>query len=188
MDPIRALLNLTLRGFLKADLKKDESAFVQDNIRKHRIVLWINLGACVLVYLGLRSTPTNAIGTVITSLLAPVMVLGGAWFAISFGGVPRKLLGIAMSITLWMFMAFLMSLSAMLISVAFVTSFWFWPVLALIYVGTVVACILYDTTDGLKAGLDEAMLKHSRAALMFYEKQGIDPDEGPQGDGSSDRK
>lgn len=40
-----------------------------------------------------------------------------------------------------------------------------------------ISCIQHDTADGLKAGLDEALLKHSRAALMYYLKQGISTEE-----------
>lgn len=178
MDPFSWLLKAILRGFLSADLKPYEQAFVQDNIRKHRKVLWINVLAIALVWLGLRDTPPSAIGTVITALLAPVMVLGGAWFAISFGGVPKKLIDIAMATTLWMFIAFVVSLSAMFISVGFVTSPYLWPVLALIYIAGITACIQYDTADGLKAGLDDAMLKHSRAMLLWLkDKEGIEPPE-----------
>lgn len=169
MDPVVLFLKLILRGFLKVNLENEEVAFVNDNIRKHRIALWINGVACVFVYLGLRDTPPEAISVVISSLIAPVMVLGGAWFAISFGGVPKKLIDIAMVTTLWMFVAFLVSLSAMFISVAFVTSPFLWPVLVLIYFGAVIACIQYDTADGLKAGLNEAQLKHANLAIEDYE-------------------
>ncbi|OGH66497.1 MAG: hypothetical protein A3J66_04440 [Candidatus Magasanikbacteria bacterium RIFCSPHIGHO2_02_FULL_47_14] len=58
-----------------------------------------------------------------------------------------------------------------------VTPFTTWPVWTIILVGTFWACEQYDTTDGLKAGLDDAQLKHSRAALRFYAKQGIRPDD-----------
>lgn len=170
------ILRLILRRFLVADLKPEEQAFVADNIRKHALVLWINVAGAVLIYLGLRDAAPDVIATVITSLIAPVMVLGGAWFAISFGGVPGHLIAIAMSITLWMFLSFLLSLTAMFLSVGFVTSPYLWPVLALIYIGTIVGCIQYDTADGLKAGLDEMVLRHSRAALRYYEQQGVKPE------------
>lgn len=176
IDPIVGLVKLILRGFLKAELGDDELAFVDDNIQKHRRALWINIAASVLVFLGLLTTPAEAIQIVITSLLAPVMILGVAWFAISFGGVPKKLISVAMSTTLWMFIAFVVSLSAMFIAVGFVTSPLLWPVLGIIYLGVVVGCIQYDTADGLKAGLDEAQLTHSRYAVKFYEQQGIKPE------------
>jgi len=181
MDPIVMFLKFILRGFLKAQLEEDEMAFVGDNIRKHRIALWVNVAASVFVYLGLRDTPSESIATVIASLLAPVMVLGGAWFAISFAGVPKRLLDVAMVTTLWMFIAFIVSLTAMFISVGFVTSPFLWPVLGLVYLGVIVGCVQYDTADGLKAGLNEAQLKHATLAIEDYEgkrqwKRGKKPD------------
>jgi uncharacterized membrane protein len=140
-------------------------------------VLWVNVIATIFIYESLRRTSLENVGTVIASLIAPVMVLGTAWFAISFGGVPQRLINIAMSVSFWMFAAFIVSLSAMFIAVAFVTSQYLWPVLAFVYLGALISCIQYDTADGLKAGLDEAVLKHSRAALAYYHKQGIQEEE-----------
>jgi hypothetical protein len=167
-DPILWLIRMSLRGFLKVELTKAEQDFLEENIEKHRVVQWVNIAASIFVCLGLNSTEAKAITTVITSLLAPVMVLGTAWFAISFGGIPKKLLSEGMATTLWMFIAFVASLSAMFISVAFVTSIYLWPVLLLIYIGGLISCIKYDTADGLKAGLDEALLEHSRYAIDDY--------------------
>jgi len=177
MDPILALLRLILRGFLQADLNPSEQAFVEANIEKHRRVLWVNVMASALIYLSIRNASPDAVGLVITSLIAPVMVLGAAWFSVSFGAVPAKFLNIAMSSTLWMFVSFVVSLSAMFIAVGFATSAWLWPVLALIYCGVLIGCIQYDTADGLKIGLDEAVHKHSRFAIKHYEKEGIRVDE-----------
>lgn len=186
LDPMVWFLEATLRGFLKSDLGKEELGFVRDNIQKHRKALWINLFSSALVVLGLLSTPTESIAIVITSLLAPVMILGVAWFAISFGGVPKNLMDVAMATTLWMFVAFVSSLSAMFIAVGFVTSFLLWPVLGLVYIGVLVGCIQYDTADGLKAGLNEAQLKHALLASEYLEgtlwkrgrKTGDNPEEG----------
>lgn len=175
IDPIYWILRLILRGFFKAELKPEERAFIEDNVRKHRIALWVNVVAIPFVLLGLRQTAPGDIGTVIMALIAPVMMLGGAWFGISFGGVPQKLIDIAMLTTLFMFTAFIVSLSTMFVAVAFISSPYLWPVLLVIYLGALAAFIQYDTADGLKAGLDDALLRHSRAALRYYrEKQGID--------------
>lgn len=173
MDPIVLFLKLILRDFLKAELKTNEREFVKDNILKHRKVLWINIVVVGFVCLGLRRTPPDGISTVVSSLLAPVMVLGGAWFAISFGGVPQAFLNVAMTTTFWMFVSFTSALSTMFVSVMFVTSSFIWPVLFLIYLGTIIGCIQYDTADGLKVGLDEWNLRHSRAAVKHYQKEGI---------------
>ena len=173
LDPNLWFLRLVLRGFLKANLEEQEMAFVYDNIRKHRRALWVNLVASVFITLAILDSPPEAINTVISSLIAPVMLLGTAWFAISFGGVPKKLINVAMTTTWWMFSAFLASLSAMFIAVAFITSPWLWPVLGFVYLSVVIACVQYDTADGLKAGLDDAVLKHSRYAVQFYRREGI---------------
>ncbi len=175
LDPIYWFLRLTLRGFFLVPLGPEEKAFINENLRKHRAVLWINVATGIIIYFGLRQTRPEALNSVITALIAPVMVLGAAWFAITFGGIPQKLITTAITITFWMFSAFTASLSAMIITLCYVTPWLLWPVFIFIYIGTIVGCILYDTADGLKVGLDDALLRHSRAALRFYkEKQGID--------------
>ena len=168
-DPFYRFLSYILRDFIEdTNLDEDSRGFIQDNLGKHRRVMWGNLLSNACVILALRTTPTEAMPTVITALLAPVMVLGGAWFAISFGGVPKNLLSVAMTTTAWMFAAFTASFSAMLITVAWVTSFWLWPVLSLIYLGTTISCIQYDTADGLKAGLDNIVKEHAEEAITYY--------------------
>lgn len=176
LDPFYWFLKAMLRGFFKVELKSEEVDFISDNIQKHRKVLWINLIAAIFVVLALSKTDAKDIATLITALLAPVMVMGGAWFAISFGAIPAKLMNVSLSCTMWMFTAFLTSLTTMFIAVGFVTPAVVWPVLGIVYLSALFACIQYDTADGMKAGLDEAQLRHSRAAVRYYKKQGIDPD------------
>lgn len=176
-DPFYWLLTWVLRRFLNVGLKNEELEFLQDNIRKHRKVLWCNVTVVACTVIGLQHYEGEIIG-LITALLAPVMVMGGAWFAVSFGGIPAKLIDSAMSITFWMFLAFTASLTTMLIAVGYISPPVLWPVFAAIYLGALLSCIQYDTADGLKAGLDEAQLRHSRAALRYYKKQGIEPEEG----------
>lgn len=177
INPFYYLVRLILRSFESSNLESYELEFVQENARKHAKVLAINAVAIALVIFGLQKSTSDAIGQIITALLAPVMVIGVAWFEISFGGVPKKLMNIAMDITTWMFMAFVISLSTMFIAVLYTVDHIMWPVFITIYIGAIISCILYDTADGLKAGLDEAVLKHSRAAILFYKKQGIEPEE-----------
>jgi hypothetical protein len=157
-------------------LKEEEEEFVQENMDKHRGSQWINLICSILVYFSLLDVSESGIGTLVLLLIAPVMVMGSAWFNISFGAIPAKLIRSSMSITFWMYSVFKVSLSTMTIGIGFLSPPLLWPVLAFIYVGVDICCIQYDTADGLKAGLDEAVLKHSRAALMFYQKEGIDPE------------
>lgn len=177
MDPIYFLLKIILRNFFTSDLREEERLFVEENLRKHRKILWLNICAAILIVFGLRVLPFEKTGLVVSSLIAPVMVLGTAWFTISFGGIPQKLIAVAMTVTYWLFAAFSISLSAMFLAVGFVVSPYFWPVLIFIYLATLTACIQYDTADGLKVGLDEALLKHSRAAIRYYGIQGIKEDE-----------
>ncbi|MBT3418972.1 MAG: hypothetical protein HOC34_03270 [Candidatus Magasanikbacteria bacterium] len=179
IDPFYYLLRyIILKKFFSTNIKKHQTNFVLENIMKHRQILWINVITLSLAILGFISGQINDLNTVAIGLAAPVMFLGGAWFAVSFGGIPKNLLTLAMTITFWIFSAFSIALSLMITTLIFVTPWHFWPALIIIYIGTVFACIQYDTTDGLKVGLDEAQLRHSRAALLFYEKQGINPEEG----------
>lgn len=173
MDPIYFFLKSILRNFFSSDLQKEERLFIEENLQKHRKILWLNICAAILIFFGLRMLPFEKTGLVVSSLIAPVMVLGTAWFTISFGGIPQKLIAVAMTVTYWLFAAFSVSLSAMFLAVGFVVSPYLWPVLIFIYLATLIACIQYDTADGLKVGLDDALLKHSRAALRYYYKQGI---------------
>jgi len=176
IDPIYYLLKFSLRGFFDAELTTAEKNFLNDNLHKHRGVIWLNLTVLIFVYWGLKSCSPETLTTLISSLIAPAMVAGGAWFAISFTGVPSKLIDIAITITFWMFAAFLASLTTMFMAVAFISPWQIWPVLAIIFLGIVLSCILYDTTDGFKVGLDESMFKFSRAALVDFANKGIDPD------------
>ncbi len=176
-DVFYQLVIFILRPFQAGNLSKGDTQFVAENARKHAKVLWLNFGAIILVAFGLQSASSDAIGQIITALIAPVMVMGAAWFAVSFGGIPKHLMNIAMSVTFWMFAAFLTSLSTMFVAVLYSVHPIMWPVFVLIYLGAFISCVLYDTADGLKVGLDEAVLKHSRAALLYYIREGISPDD-----------
>ncbi len=147
--------------------------FLEANARKHCKVLWVMLTTVILSLLGCFNTPPQEISTVLTATLGPMMLLGGAWFAVSFGGIPAQLLNVAISITFWMFSAFMASLTVAMIAVCFVTSPILWPIWLLIYIATYVACVMYDTADCFKAGLDEAVLTHARYAIASYLEQGV---------------
>lgn len=179
IDPVYLLLqNVVLARFIRGDITREERCFVFDNIEKHRRAMWINLICSTLVVWGLFKAPKDHVDGLIAALLGPVLVFGGAWFALSFGGIPKRIIDVAMSITFWMFMAFLTSMTTMFLVVAYVSPFPFWPVLALIYCAAYVACVQFDTADGFKAGLDEANLNCSRATLTYLEKKhGIVPDQ-----------
>ncbi len=177
IDPFYYLLRFILRSFSKKELTPTDEQAILDNIDKHRKVQWVNLFFSGLVIFGLFQTNNEQIGNLINVLIAPVMVMGGAWFGISFGGIPEKMLDVALETTFWMFCAFLISLSTMFIAIFFITPLMLWPVFGMIYLSAVVSCIIYDTADSLKIGLDEYALRHSRAALRYYkQKEGISED------------
>lgn len=176
LDPFYWYLKM-IHTVLIDKLEKEEKSFLEKNVNKHRIIQWLNLVAVVFIYLGLKNTDSSNLTVVINSLIAPVMVMGTAWFAISFGAVPARLLNVSMAVTFWMYLSFKLSLTAMFMAIAFGVSPFLWPVLVLIYLAVEFSCTLYDTTDALKAGLDEMILKHSRAALIYYKDHvGIDTD------------
>ncbi len=182
IDPMMYLARFIVRPFLESSIAKDEKQFILENVDKHRKAFWITAISAICVFIGLRSLSVSELTTVVSALIAPVMLLGTAWFAISFGGVPTKLLHVAVSITFFMFTAFLVSLTTMFVAISFISPSILYPVFALIYVATVVSCIQYDCTDALKVGLDDALLRHSRAAIRYYqEREGINIDENKGG-------
>jgi hypothetical protein len=173
IDPIVWFLDFFFQAFLGANLDNDETVFVQANINKHRKALWINVFASVFVFLGVRDTSKESILPLVTSLLGVVAVTGIAWYTISFGRIPKKLMNVAMLTTFYMFVAFLVSLTSSTLVVASVVSVWFWPVLALIYLFFILASIYYDTADGFQSGQDALALKGSRYAIEFFKAQGV---------------
>ena len=171
-----AIKKILWRFYAESNEGSDERAFLDDNVQKHARVAWLLVLVSLISGFGLLNTATADITTVLAATLGPVMVLGGAWFAISFGGIPAKLLDAAMDITLWMFAAFMSSLTVAMLAVCFVTHPVLWPVWLFIYIGTYVACVMYDTADGFKAGLDEAVLNHARYAVSHYKREGVNPE------------
>lgn len=105
-----------------------------------------------------------------TNLTAVIMVMGGAWFFITFGAVPKALEKVAMDITLWMFMGFILSLEWLIIFMI-IESPLSAPPLLLIFWSVYAAAVQYDTMDIFKAGLDESQLKFSRLGRVVYLEQ-----------------
>lgn len=153
-----------------------DADFLLENLNKHRIVLWFNIVAAIFLWLGgLKATLTfGDQGVIVTGLLAPAMVTGGAWYAVSFGGIPEKYIGTALRLTFCMYLAFSLSmtlLTALLIALTPWPVGWF--ILFPMYASLYIASMLYDNLDGLKIGLDTSLLKYSRAALNYYQKKGF---------------
>ncbi|MCX6714311.1 MAG: hypothetical protein NTX72_00670 [Candidatus Uhrbacteria bacterium] len=175
LDPIYWFAYMLSASILDFPLRESEIEFVHDNIIKHRKVLWCNLIMAMLVAKGLTGLSIVQVDTLIGSLVAPAFITGGAWFAITFGGVPKRLLPLAIDITFWMFAAFTVSLTTMFVGLCFVL-----PPLVLVVFGFILFAILvsavrYDNVDGLKIGLDEALLMHSLTHINYLsEKQGAE--------------
>lgn len=178
IDPFNILMrHVVLARFFRSDLAPEEMLFIQDNIKKHRKIYWWTTIFLVPMSLGVFDLDESVRIGLLTTMISPVLLLGSAWFGVSFGGVPAKLVEVAMSVTFWMYLSFKISFVMMYILLLSVTSVMLWPVWTLIMVGTFFACEMYDTADGFKTGLDEAQLRHSRAALCYYKQQGISPED-----------
>lgn len=172
INPFYWVARIILHSFYSQKLTAEQQAFIKQNNVKHGNILLISTLLLACVFFGLLSHPEPKL--LINGLIAPVMITGTAWFAISFGGIPKKLLNIAMSVTFWLFSAFLVSLGTMFLTLIFMSSVYLWAPLLFIFIGIIISCIQYDTTDGLRAGLDEAVLEHSRYAINYYKKEGIE--------------
>lgn len=156
----------------KYKLNQTESLFILDNVAKHRLVLWVNLLGGSLVYHSLVGSTPEQLSALINVLLAPAFITGGAWFAITFGGVPEKLLDAALIITFWMLSAFSLSLTTMGVAVYFSLngSWMLLSVILFINLSVILSAIMYDNIDGLKVGLDEALKSNSQANLRYLKK------------------
>ena len=164
----------------KYDLKKGEIAFILDNIDKHRKVIWVNLLGGLMVFTSLMGNSPEQLTALVSVLMAPAFITGGAWFAITFGGVPEKLLDAALIITLWMFSAFTLSLTTMSILAYYILdgNWLILSVLLFINFAVILSAILYDNIDGLKVGLDETLKSNSQATLRYLKKyHDIEPPE-----------
>lgn len=150
--------------------------FLVENLHKHRTILWVNVLLSIYLYFfGIDRIFANGDATtIITGLLAPAMITGGAWYAVTFGGVPEKLIRTALTLTFLMYLSFTLSMTLLMgllikISPWEIGLFVIFP----LYISLYIASVLYDNIDGLKIGLDTALLKFSRASLNYYQKHGF---------------
>lgn len=167
LDPMYWISFSLSSPIFKYPLQTKEIDFIHDNINKHRIVLWVNVISSLIVFSSLRGLSVAELNSLITALMAPAFVTGGAWFAITFGGVPQRLLPLAINITLWMFAAFTVSLTSMFISLYFILPIQIFLVFGFIVLAIIISAVRYDNVDGLKAGLDEALRMHSLTHLKY---------------------
>lgn len=156
----------------KYKLTKFEIAFIMDNIQKHRIVLWVNFIGGMIAFYALADNSQEQLNSIVLLLMVPIFVTGSAWFMISFGGVPTKLLDVALIITFWIFSAFTLSLTTMLIVAYYILEgeMFIQIVILFIYICIILSAIIYDDLDGLKIGLDETLKDNSEATLRYLKK------------------
>lgn len=157
-------------------IEESQIDFLVQNMKKHRVILWINIFIAIFLSVyGLEIIlKTGDAGIVVTGLLAPAMITGAAWFAISFGGIPEKFISIAFTLTLCMYLSFTLSMTILTCLLVAITP-WSIGVLIIIpiYITLYIASMLYDNVDGLKIGLDSSLLKMSRASINYYRKHGL---------------
>jgi len=173
LDPLYLLAYILCYPVLRVNLNAYEAAIIRQNIRKHRAVFWITLFGGSLAWYGVSISPKGNMGEIVAAMLAPSVVTGTAWFAISFGGVQEKLLKAAIDLTKWMFAAFMLSLVTMAIAIMQVVS---WPVSLVVWsiIALVIfSAITYDNVDSLKIGLDDALRRHSLTMLYKLHTDGI---------------
>jgi ABC-type multidrug transport system fused ATPase/permease subunit len=173
-DPLYWFAFMLCLPVLSVNLNKYEAAIIRQNIRKHRTVFWITLAGGLFVWYGISISEKDKLGELVSAMLAPSVVTGTAWFAISFGGVQEKLLKAAIDLTKWMFAAFILSLVTMAIALIQIVS---WPVAIVVcfIIGLVIfSAITYDNVDSLKIGLDDALRRHSLTMLYKLYSDGIE--------------
>ena len=159
-------------------MEESETSFLLVNLQKHRLVLWLNLITLIILgYYGYDELIEKSGAQpelLVAGLLAPAMVTGAAWFAISFGGISEKFLDYAArDLTFALFAAFTLSLTLLSFLLISISPWQIGIIVVLVYIGIYYPCILYDNLDGLKVGLDTTMLKFSRASLNYYQKHGL---------------
>ena len=151
-----------------------ESEILLRNMVKHRWVLWINiLLVCFLSSYGLDYISKEYKELIISGLLAPAMITGAAWYAVSFGGFGEKYVSIAFRLTFLMFLSFTLSMTLLTTLLVSITPVVGMAVVVPIYLSLYFASVLYDSLDGLKMGLDTTLLRYLRAALNYYQKYGL---------------
>ena len=139
LDPFHLYLILIHKVVDESKLDKKQQEFVQRNVAKHTLVQWINLACALDVVWALFGTPPDSLGTVAICLMTPVLVIGGAWFAITFGLVPADFMSISMHITGWMYLGFKISLTAMLLTLGYVMGPRIYPFIGILYIALDVA-------------------------------------------------
>ena len=158
----------SINELVETNRKLEEKAILFDNTWKHVKIAIV--GLIFLPYLVFVSLGIENILLVLTGLLGVIMVFGSAWFVITFGAVPARLMRMAINLSFWMFLAFVLSLEAtavvLCIALPLLT-----PVLAVVFFGAYIASVKYDTADSLKLGLEPAQFQLARYGTKYFRRE-----------------
>lgn len=175
-DPFFWLVLLLFYPILKSNLDQKEAHIIEMNINKHRHVMWVSFICSVLFWFGLTTiNDTSLYQTLIIAFLAPLIVTGGAWYTITFGGVPESSIKAAVGLTKWIFTAFSVSLISTLITLSFIFPWQITFIFSFIVFLVLWTAITFDNVDSLKIGLDDSLRKQSLTTLASLAKKGIYP-------------
>ena len=160
-----------LRKLSKEKITKEQwDDIVEVNVRKHTKIFALSLLTLIYTYCMVSFFYVSQIDTVITSLLGVLFVSGGAWFAISFGTVPERLIDFAMEITSFLFASFSVSLAAVF-AVTIVAVPLLSPVLFIAFFSVYTASAQYDFVDAMKIGIDEAVFEHAKVGKRYFVRE-----------------
>jgi hypothetical protein len=151
-------------------LSTEQQEVTEDNIKKHVIIFILMILTAVYSYFIISNYYVEQIDTVLTSLLGVLFISGTAWFAITFGAIPARFMDFAVEITAHLFGALAIALTAVLITSIIALPF-FTPVLFLAFIALYSASVKYDVADGLKIGIDEAVLEHAKVGRTYFVRE-----------------
>lgn len=174
-DPFYWLSYLLCWPVLNNEMETSQTNVIELNIEKYRFVLWVNFIFGIIASRGFFVTEKGDITVVLIAITAPTIVLGGAWFSISFGGVPDKLLKAAVSLTKWLFVAFCMCLITAALAITHIASIEISIVFIAVVLIAIFSAITYDNLDSLKIGLDDTLRRQSLTALAKLGSEGYWP-------------
>ncbi len=185
IDPIYLLLDkVVFKSFFKPPKQNSkkyevldyaEIDFLVENLRKHRLIIWINVVVAIFLFVyGLEKVIVSGNESIVMiGLLSSALIAGMAWFSVSFAGIPEKFISIAFPLTFAIYLSFTFSMTFISCLMITITPWAIGLIVILpIYISLYFASIFYDNVDGLKIGLDSTLLKFSRATLNYYSKYG----------------
>ena len=163
-NPLSLMLSKTLFKSIFEKLNKDDDNYkdIVENTDKHARIIGLSLIGATAFGIGLTDLTVENQSTLLMINLSITGVMGVAWFVLTFGAIPTKFLGAAMSLTESMCYAFVQSLVTMSVLLASALPIMITLVLLPMLWHTYRAAVTYDTLDLLKAGIDEEALSFFR--------------------------